>query len=111
MQPLRIPRKSPSSSSDDGSGGDGFTFGNMMQMMMVQNCMDQVNRDREYQLCRDEMAMANDEAHEQRQMMNLMFMAMLNKNIGSDSNHSNPQPPSPSNTYDKYGYLFSSKIL
>ncbi len=71
----------------------------MMQMMMVQNHMlDQENRDREYQLHRDEMAMAHEEAHEQRQMMNLMFMAMLNKNIGRDSNHSNPQPPSPSNT-------------
>ncbi len=27
MQPLRIPRKSPSNSIDDGGGGDGFTFG------------------------------------------------------------------------------------
>jgi hypothetical protein len=94
---LRIPQKSPLSSSDDGGEGDGFTFGNMMQMMMVQNRMDQENRDQEYQLHHDEMAMAREEAHEQRQMMNLMFMAMLNKNNGSDSNHSNPQPPRSSN--------------
>jgi hypothetical protein len=93
MQPLRIPQKSLSSLSDDGSGKDGFTFGNMMQLMMVQNRMDQENRDQEYQLRRDEMAMVHGEAREQRQMMNLMFMAMLNKSIGSDSNHSNPQPP------------------
>ena len=67
----------------------------MMQMMMVQNRIDQENRDQEYQLRCDEMAMAREEAHEQRQMMNLVFMTMLNENIGSDSN---PQPPSPSNT-------------
>ncbi len=68
--------------------------------MMLQNCMDQERRDQECQLHRDEMTMACEEAREQRQMMNLMFMAMLNKNAGSDSNHSNPQPPSPRNTLD-----------
>jgi hypothetical protein len=38
-QPLRIPRRSPTSSekSDDGDGNDGYSFGNMMSMMMMQN--------------------------------------------------------------------------
>jgi hypothetical protein len=40
------------------------------------------------------MALAREEAREQRQMMNLMFMAMLNKNSGSNIN---PHPKSPSN--------------
>jgi two-component sensor histidine kinase len=52
-------------------------------------------REREYQLRREEMALAHEEACEQRQMMNLMFMTMLNKNAGSDSNS---HPPSPRNT-------------
>jgi hypothetical protein len=35
MQPLRIPLKSLSNSSDDGGGGDRFTFVNMMHMVMI----------------------------------------------------------------------------
>jgi hypothetical protein len=112
-QPLRNPRRSPSSkASDDGEGGDGWSFGNMMHMMMMQNKMDNDRREeqnkireeqnkieadqreREYQLRREEMAIAREEAREQRQLMNLMFMTMLNKNGGTDN--SNPAPPSPS---------------
>jgi hypothetical protein len=37
-QPLRIPRKSPSNTCDDGE--DGYSFGNMMYMMMIQSRMD-----------------------------------------------------------------------
>jgi hypothetical protein len=36
------------------------------------------------------MALIREEAREQRQMMNLMFMTMLNKNAGSDSNPKSP---------------------
>ena len=103
-QPLRIPRRSPSNASDDGEGGDGWSFGNMMHMMMMQNRMDNERREqietdrreqqdriaeqreREYQLRREEMAVAREEAREQRQLMNLMFMSMLNRNGGSNSN-------------------------
>ena len=106
QKPLRIPRRSPSSSvaSDDGEGGgDGWSFGNMMHMMMMQNRMDNEQReqqrridseqrDREYQLRRDEMAMAREETREQRQLMNLMLMSMLRKDGGTDN--SNPTPPS-----------------
>ena len=78
----------------------------MMHMMMMQSRMDNERREqqykneadqreREYQLRREEMAIAREEAREQRQMMNLMFMTMLNRNAGGDSK---PQPPSPSNT-------------
>jgi hypothetical protein len=108
-QPLRIPRRSPSSSvaSDDGEGGgDGWSFGNMMHMMMMQHRMDNEQReqqrridseqrDREYQLRREEMAMAREETREQRQLMNLMLMSMLRKDGGTD-NTSNPTPPSSS---------------
>ena len=103
-KPLRIARKSPSNLSDADGEGDGWSFGNMMHMMMMQGRLDNERREqqnkneadqreREYQLRREEMALAREEAREQRQMMNLMFMAMLNKNAGSDSN---PHPPSPS---------------
>ena len=73
----------------------------MMHMMMVQSRMDNERREqqykieseqreREYQLCQEELANAREEAWEQRQLMNLMFMSMLNKNGGSNSN----PPPS-----------------
>jgi hypothetical protein len=58
-------------------------------------------REQEYQLCWEEIAIAHEDAWAQRQMMstqtqmmNAMFMAMLNKNMGNSSN----PPPSPSNT-------------
>jgi hypothetical protein len=90
-QPLCILWKSPSNTSDDGE--DGYSFGNMMNMMMMQSCMDNDQREPpfkseseqrewEYQLCWEGMAIARKEAHEQRQLMNLMFMSMLNKNGG-----------------------------
>ena len=93
------------------SDGNGFTFGKVMGMMMMQNRMDNEQRERQYkseseqrerefQLCREEMAIARKEAWAQRkmmsaqtQMMNAMFMAMLKKNTGDSSN----PPPSPSN--------------
>ena len=78
-QPLQIPCKSPTSESNDGDGG-GFRFGKMMGMMMMQNKMDNdqrerqyksesEQREREYQLRREEMAIAREEACTQRQMM------------------------------------------
>ena len=100
-QPLRIPRKSPSNASDDGEES-GWSFGNMMHMMMVQSRMDNERREqqykneskqreREYQLRQEELAIVHEEAREQRQLMNLLFMSMLNRNGGSNSN----PPPSP----------------
>jgi hypothetical protein len=76
-----------------------------MHMMMMQSRLDNERREQqnknnanqrehEYQLRHEEMALACEEACEQRQMMNLIFMSMVNKNAGSDSN---PRPKSPSN--------------
>ncbi len=90
-QPLHIPKKSSSNTSDDGE--DGYSVGNMMYMMMMQSRMDNERREqqfkseseqreREYQLCWEEMVIAREEACEQRQPMNLMFMSMLNINRG-----------------------------
>ena len=104
-QPLHIPWKSPSNASDDGEES-GWSFGNMMHMMMMQNRMDNERREqqykneseqreREYQLRREELAIARDEAWEQRQLTNLLFMSMLNKNGGSNSNP--PLSPSSNN--------------
>ena len=101
-QPLHIPRMSPSNANDD-CEESGWSFGNMMHMMMMQNRMDNERREqqykieseqreREYQLRQEELAIARKEAREQRQLINLMFMSMLNKNGGQKSN---PIPPSP----------------
>jgi hypothetical protein len=61
-------------------------------MMMMQHQSNIEQREREYQLRWEEMAIAHDEARDQRQMMNLLFMQMLNRNGGGgDSN----QPPVP----------------
>ncbi len=87
-QPLRIPQKSPLNASDDGEES-GWSFGNMMHMMMVQSQMDNEwkehqykieseQKEREYQLRREKLANACEEAREQRQLMNLLFMSMLN---------------------------------
>ncbi len=103
-QPLCIPRKLPSNTSEDGE--DGYSFGNMMYMMMMQNRMDNERkeqqfkseseqREREYQLHWEEMAITRKEAREQRQLMNLIFTSMLNKNGEGNSNP--PPSPSPNN--------------
>ena len=93
-QPLRIPQKSPSNASDDGKES-GWSFGNVMHMMMVQSRMDNKRREhqykieskqreREYQLHWEELANVHEKAWEQRKLMNLLFMSMLNKNGGSN---------------------------
>ncbi len=73
-QSLRIPRKSPSNASEDGE--EGYSFGNMMYMMMIQSHTDNKHREQqykneseqrecEYQLCCEEMAVkANDESND-----------------------------------------------
>ncbi len=69
----------------------------MMGMMMMQNRLDNKQRERqykseseqrewEYQLCREEMGIVRKDARAQRQMMNVMLMLMLNKNGGDNSN-------------------------
>ena len=51
--PLWIPRKSPPSSergSDNGRDeSDGYSFGNVMSMMMMQNHFDNEQREQQYQ--------------------------------------------------------------
>jgi hypothetical protein len=42
-------------------------------------------REREYRLPREEMAIAPKDARAQRQLMNVMMMALLNKNGGDNS--------------------------
>jgi hypothetical protein len=46
-------------------------------------------REHEYQLCHEEMAIAQEDACTQRQLMNAMIMAMLDKNGGDNET----QPP------------------
>jgi hypothetical protein len=88
-QPFKTPRKSRDNDDEE----NGFSFQNMMSMMMYQNRaeleqrerqsrIDAEQRDREYQLHREEMAIAREDARAQRQLMNVMMMAMLNKNGG-----------------------------
>ncbi len=69
---MQIARKSPSNAGDESE--DESSFGNIMYMMMMQHKSDSEQREREYQLRREEMAIAREEACDQRQMMNLLFM-------------------------------------
>jgi hypothetical protein len=46
-QPLWIPRRSPTSESNEGDG-DGFSFNRMMSMMMMQQLMESEQRERQY---------------------------------------------------------------
>ena len=55
--------------------------------------IDAEQRDREYQLRREEMAIAREDARAQRQLMNVMMMAMLNRNGRGGSTQ--PPPGSP----------------
>ncbi len=52
---------------------------------MYQNRAESEQREREYQLHREEMAIAREDARAHRQLMNVMMMAMLNRNGGGDS--------------------------
>ncbi len=102
--PFKTSRKK--SSCTDDSNDDGFSFGSMMCMMHQswmeseqrkrqnkqrehQHKIDAKLRERKYELCREEMAIACKEACVQRQLMNEMMMLLLNKN-GSDNE---PHPP------------------
>jgi hypothetical protein len=95
--PFKTTRKKPSHHMDD-INEDRFLFGSMMCMMMHQSWIESEQRERqneqrecqhkidaelrdcEYQLCREEMAIARKEACTQRQLMNVMMMTLLNKN-------------------------------
>ncbi len=81
---MQIPRRLPTNDSEDGDGREGFSFRNMMAMMMQQSCLESEQRERqcknvveqrdcEYQLHCKEMAIPCKDACAQRQMMNLMF--------------------------------------
>ena len=47
-----------------------------------QNRINAEQRDREHQLRREDMAIAHEDACAQRQLMNVMMMAILNRNWG-----------------------------
>jgi hypothetical protein len=55
-----------------------------------QHRIDAKLRERKYELCCEEMAIAHEEACAQRQLTNVMMMLLLNKN-GVDDNI--PRPP------------------
>jgi hypothetical protein len=103
-QPFKTPRKSRDNDDDE----NGFLFQNMMSMMMYQNRaeleqrerqsgIDAEQRYREYQLHREEMTIAREDARAQRQLMNVMMMAMLKQKRGGDSTQPRPPPSSPMN--------------
>jgi hypothetical protein len=54
-----------------------------------QHRIDAELRERKYELCREEMAIAHEEARVQRQLMNVMMISLLNINGGDNV----PCPP------------------
>ena len=82
-QQFKTPRKSQ---DNDDSEDNGFLFQNMMRMMMYQSRAESEQRKRqsrieveaeqreqEHQLCREEMVIAREDTHAQRQLMNAMM--------------------------------------
>ncbi len=76
--------------SKDGNNIDSFSFGHMMSYMMYQNrvkseqrdCQNRIDaerREREYELCCKVLAVQHKENCAQRQLMNVMMMAVLNR--------------------------------
>ncbi len=103
-QPLKTPRKSLPGHSKDGNDNDGFSFGQMMSYMMYQNRVESEQRDRqnridaerrepEYELHRMELAVQCEENCAQRQLMNIMMMAILNKNNKPKNNSTSNNSP------------------
>jgi hypothetical protein len=101
-KPFKTPRKSRESEDSDNNG---FSFGNMMNYMMFQSRMeteqrerqikaDKKDRDREYQLRREEMAIQRKDNRAQRNMMNVMMMAMWGGHQGGQR-QGPPQPHVP----------------
>ncbi len=64
-QPIRIARKSSSNAGDEGD--EGSSFRNIMYRMMMQHKSDSEQREQEYQLHREDMAIAREEACDQSQ--------------------------------------------
>jgi hypothetical protein len=100
--PLKTPRKKSRASED--SDNDGTPFENMMNYFMFQNRMeteqrerqmkaDKEDRDREYQLRREEMAIQREDNRAQRNMMNVMMMAMLGGQQGGQRQGPPQQQP------------------
>jgi hypothetical protein len=96
-QPLKTSRKSLSGNSKDGNDNDGFLFGNLMSYMMYQNRVENMQsyrqnrigtecREREYELCCKELAVQHKENRAQHHLMNVMVMAIINKNNESNNN-------------------------
>jgi hypothetical protein len=90
-QPLKTPRKSLSGHSKEGNNNNGFLFGLEMRFMVYQNMVkpeqrvhqnriDAERREHEYELRRKELAVQRKENPAQHQLMNVMMMAILNKN-------------------------------
>ena len=84
-KPLKNPRKTARESEDS---DDDDSFRSMLNYMMFQNRVeaeqrerqaktDKEDREREYQLRREELAMQREDNRAQRNMMNFMMMAML----------------------------------
>ncbi len=66
-----------------------------MEQRERQSKVEAEQRDREYQLRREEMAIAREDACTQRQVMNMMMIAMLNRNGEGGSTQPQPPPRSP----------------
>jgi hypothetical protein len=103
-QQLKTTRKSLLGHSKDGNNNDGFLFGQMMSYMVYQNRVELEQRDHqnridaeqrkhEYELHCKELAVQHRENCAQRQLMNVMMMAILNKNNKPKNNSSSNDSP------------------
>jgi hypothetical protein len=84
--------------ADDEEEG-GWSFSNIMGMMMMQQRHDSEAREADLALCREDMAIPQEESHAQQQMMNTMMMALIQQQQRSFSMPNAPQNQIPQNPY------------
>jgi hypothetical protein len=90
--------------SKDDNNYNGFAFRQMMSYMVYQNRVeseqwdrqnriDTEHREHEYELCCKELAVQHEENCAQQQLMNVMMMAILNKNNKPKNNNTSNDSP------------------
>ncbi len=103
-QPLKTPRKSSLGHREDGNNNNGFLFGQTMSYLVYQNrvkseqrdCHNKIDnecREHECELCRKELTVQCKENRAQHQLMNVMMMAILNKNNEPKNNSTSNDSP------------------
>jgi hypothetical protein len=97
--PISRGRKRHLHSNADNEEEGGWSFLNIMGMMMMQQRHDSEAREADLALCQEEMAIRHEESRAQQQMMNTMMMALIQQQQRSFGMPTAPQNQIPQNPY------------